>query len=99
MKSQSIALIPDYGFDPTQNVSPKQRIWLKYISFTDRIQIQHCFNNSEKKIGLYPVDGYCKETDTVYEFQGYFMHGCPKCFNSISFNPLKKQPMGYLYKA
>ena len=46
----------------------------------------------------YPVDGYCKETDTVYEFQGCFMHGCPKCFNSNSFNPLKKQTMGYLYK-
>jgi hypothetical protein len=26
------------------------------------------------------------------------MHGCPKYFNSNSFNPLKKQTMGYLYK-
>jgi hypothetical protein len=26
------------------------------------------------------------------------MHGCPKCFTSNSFNPLKKQTMGYLYK-
>ena len=26
------------------------------------------------------------------------MHGCPKCFSSNSFNPLKKQTMGYLYK-
>jgi hypothetical protein len=26
------------------------------------------------------------------------MHGCPKCFNSKIFNPLKKQTMGYLYK-
>ncbi len=26
------------------------------------------------------------------------MHGCPKCFNSNSFNPLKKQTTGYLYK-
>ena len=24
----------------------------------------------EKKIEPYPIDGYCKETDTVYEFQG-----------------------------
>ena len=98
MKSQSIALIPDYGFDPTQNFSHKQILWLKYISFRDSVQIQHCFINLEKKIGPYPVDGYCKETDTVYEFQGCFMHGCPKCFSSNSFNPLKKQTMGYLYK-
>ncbi len=26
------------------------------------------------------------------------MHDCPKCFSSNSFNPLKKQTMGYLYK-
>jgi hypothetical protein len=72
MKSQSIALIPDYGFDPTQNLSLKQIFWLKYISFRENVQIRHCFNNSEKKIGPYPVDGYCKETDIVYEFQGCF---------------------------
>jgi hypothetical protein len=49
-KSQSIALTPEYGFDPTQNYSHKQILWLKYISFKDRIQIQHCFNNLEKKL-------------------------------------------------
>jgi hypothetical protein len=49
MKSQSIALIPDYGCDPTQNFSHKQILWLKYISFRDSVQIQHCFNNLEKK--------------------------------------------------
>jgi len=27
------------------------------------------------------------------------MHGCPKCFNSNSFNPLKRQTMGFLYKS
>jgi hypothetical protein len=27
------------------------------------------------------------------------MHGCPKCFSSNSFYPLKKQTIGYLYKA
>jgi hypothetical protein len=26
------------------------------------------------------------------------MHGCSKCFNSNSLNPLNKQTMGYLYK-
>ncbi len=98
MKSQSIALIPDYGFDPSQNFSHKQILWLKYISFRDSVQIQHCFNHLEKKICPYPVDGYCKDTDTVYEFQGCFMHGSPKCLSSNSYNPLKKQTMGYLCK-
>jgi hypothetical protein len=61
MKSQSKALIPDYGFDPTQNISHKQILWLKYISFRDSVQIQHCFNNLEKKIGPYPEDGFVKK--------------------------------------
>jgi hypothetical protein len=39
MQSQSIALIPDYGFDPTQNFSQKQILWLKYTSFKDGINI------------------------------------------------------------
>ena len=49
MIPKSIALIPDYGFDPTQNYSHKQMLWLKYISFINEIQIQHCFNGLEKK--------------------------------------------------
>ena len=98
MVPKSIALIADYGFDPTQNYSRKQMLWLKYTSFKNNITIQHFFNNLEKKIGPYPVDGYCKESDTVFEFQGCFMHGCNKCFNAKSYNPLKRQSMGYLYK-
>jgi len=49
MKSKSIALIPDYGFHPTQNYSHKQMQWLKYISNSENIYIQHCFNNLEQK--------------------------------------------------
>jgi hypothetical protein len=70
MKPRSIALIADYGFDPTQKYSHKQILWLKYLSFKQQKRIQLCFNGLEKKIGPYPVDGYCAETDTVYEFQG-----------------------------
>ena len=33
MIPKSIALIADYGFDPTQNYSHKQMLWLKYISY------------------------------------------------------------------
>ena len=98
MLPKTIALIPDYGFDPTQNYSHKQMLWLKYLSKTQNISIQHCFNNIEKKIGNYPVDGYCRASDTVYEFQGCFMHGCSKCFHPNTFNPLLSNSMGYLYR-
>lgn len=30
----------------------------------------------------YKVDGYCKETNTVYEFHGNVYHGNPRMFSS-----------------
>ena len=30
----------------------------------------------------YTVDGYHEKTNTVYEFQGCFWHGCPVCFSN-----------------
>lgn len=29
----------------------------------------------EKRIGPYPVDGYCSETKTVFQFHGCYFHG------------------------
>ena len=36
-------------------------------------------NGREKRIGKLPVDGWCAETRTAYQFHGCFWHGCPKC--------------------
>ena len=48
--------------------------WLAHIEVTENRLIQHARNNAEYriKIGsrLIPVDGYCKQTNTVYQFQG-----------------------------
>ena len=84
MKSNSIVIIPEMGFDPTQNYSQNQMIWLKYIAQKDNIRIDHCMNGKEKKIVNYSVDGYCQQTDTVYECLGCFMHGCNKCYTYIN---------------
>ena len=47
-----------------------------------RHYIQHVGNASEYHVPgtTFPVDGFCQETNTVYEFHGCFWHGCPKCF-------------------
>ena len=39
------------------------------------------------------VDGYCKTTNTVYEFQGCFWHGCPKCYTADRINPVLQRDM------
>ncbi|XP_071037010.1 uncharacterized protein [Parasteatoda tepidariorum] len=62
--------------------SKKSIAWLDYISQKENINIQHALNGKEKKLKLgkkyYKVDGFYD--NTVFQFQGCFWHGCPKCF-------------------
>ena len=87
MKPNTIELIPPIGY----NIEPssiKSR-WLKYVSFKQNIYIQHSRNGKEKQIQQYKVDGWDPQSRNVYEFHGWVFHGCPKCFSSNSYNPLK----------
>ena len=53
--------------------------WLNWLS--EKIYIQHAMNGGEFNIrAVGKVDGYCAQTNTVYEFQGCFWHGCKKCY-------------------
>ena len=51
--------------------------WLEWESFRTGHVIRHQFNGSEKRLGKrrLPVDGWCKETKTVYQFHGCYWHG------------------------
>lgn len=91
MEPKSIGVIPLNGFNPSENSSHVALQWIKYQSFIENQYIQHSRNGGEIKFGKYSVDGYCKNTKTVYEFNGCYWHGCQKCFNSSSFNHLKKE--------
>ena len=58
--------------------------WLNWHSDTKGLHIQHAMNGGEHKItNAGKVDGFCKATNTVYEFQGCFWHGCEKCYTEI----------------
>jgi len=53
-------------------------MWLLHIEETEGLKIMHCRNGREYKPPELPrpsVDGYCLETNTVYEFFGCFWHG------------------------
>ena len=53
-------------------------MWLLHNEETDRVQIMHCRKGNEYRLPELPrlsVDGYCPETNTVYEFFGCFWHG------------------------
>lgn len=56
--------------------------WLESTMKKEKIFIQHAQNKGEYIIGPYVVDGYCAETNTVYEFHGDRWHGNPRLFAS-----------------
>ena len=66
MPADTIAWIPSNGFIPQENTSKKAIQWLKYVSESENIFIQHSTNGGEYKICNYKVDGICfeKKKDT-----------------------------------
>lgn len=47
--------------------------WMEWIAPESGKQIQHKLNSGrEKRVGPFPVDGYCAETNTIFQFHGFF---------------------------
>lgn len=75
--------------------------WLSFMEIYYNISIQHMGNcNNEYKIKdtRWKADGYCKNTNTIYEFHGSFFHGDPTLFSSDYYNVVSKRTMGTLYQ-
>jgi hypothetical protein len=78
--------------------SKMQIEWLNHVSEQEHINIIHAENGGEYYIqDVGKVDGYCKETNTVYEFHGDFFHGNPIKYNSSDINPKTYKSYGELY--
>ena len=91
MAPNTIASEPLHGWRLKTNHSKVSLEWLHWqenclLQSTDAesvgIRILHAANHGEYRIpdSRYTVDGYDSQTNTVYEFQGCFWHGCPKCY-------------------
>ena len=80
MLKKTVAIVPEST--KTDNFSKLSIMWLNYVS--NGMHIQHALNGGEKELTInnknYKVNGFCKETNRVYEFYGCFWHGCPKCY-------------------
>ena len=57
--------------------------WMESIMASENIFIPHAANTGEYNIPTtrYKADGYCVETNTVYEFHGDCFHGNPDIFS------------------
>lgn len=74
--------------------------WLNSIMKNENIHIQHAGNADEFKIPStrWKADGYCKETNTIYEFHGDVWHGNPDVFEPTeTCHPYSNLTAGELY--
>jgi hypothetical protein len=80
--------------------SKPQIQWLNFIQLYNNITIKHAENGGEFKIPNtnYKSDGYCEETNTIYEFHGDYWHGNPNKFISTEINNSTKTTFGDLYQ-
>ena len=81
------------------NHSKESIEWLSFLEKKTKKKIKHATNGGEKVLeNVGRVDGFCEETETVFEFQGCFWHGCKTCFSSETINPALQKTMGTLWK-
>lgn len=83
--------------------SKKAIRWLEMVMTTEQIYIQHAENGGEYRVQLtrgkfLSFDGYCRETNTVYEFYGDFWHGNPRVYRSNELNAVTRTTYGHLYQ-
>ena len=75
--------------------------WLEYLAYTRGIRISHARNGGEVRLGQHnlPVDGFCHETRTVFQFHGCYWHGHPCGKNKDTFvNKVRGLDFAHLYK-
>jgi hypothetical protein len=85
-------------------ISKAQQNWLKYIEKSTGHDIIYKGGNHNREENfrfnekLYRVDGYCKETKTIYEFLGCWYHGCPTCQDEELIHCWSQKSMKQLYQ-
>lgn len=58
LQPDAIEIIQAHGYIPEEKHSVKASKWIRYMSHTENIHIQHAPNGGEKTISQYRVDGY-----------------------------------------
>jgi hypothetical protein len=77
LKPETVGIIPRAGNHMVDKQSIEGLKWLACIG--RHKNIIHAANGREVHLDGVPnvkVDGYCKDTNEVFEYLGYFWHGC-----------------------
>ena len=67
---KKIAVIPDAGYNKNQITSKSAEFWLKFIMFSQDVELMHAKNGGEKQFDKLRVDGFDKKNCVIYEFHG-----------------------------
>lgn len=83
--------------------SSKAIRWLQKIANEREITIKHANNGGEQVFSIgngkyIRVDGYCQETNEVFEFYGDYWHGNPLKYRADDVNKTNKKRFGDLYE-
>lgn len=82
LQPEKIAAVPPNGYSTHQRYSSKSLEWLEYLRQIEGCQdLKHIGNSpyGECEIAQYRFDGVETNKKVVYEFNGCYYHGCPKC--------------------
>ncbi|XP_054158248.1 uncharacterized protein LOC128956547 [Oppia nitens] len=76
LQENIIGVTPLEGYSNRRNKSISGNVWLDLKEYEINKKIAR-----EVKLGNEFADGFCHETNTVYEYWGCYWHGCHVCFN------------------
>ncbi|KAK5650119.1 hypothetical protein RI129_001148 [Pyrocoelia pectoralis] len=88
LKRDTIGLILRQGYRYRDNQSKIAIEWLLWEENVRGITILHAAKQKEITLGGRLVDGYCAETNQIFEMMGCFYHGCTKCFKNDRDKPI-----------
>lgn len=74
LKPNTIGVTPLTNYGEYRKSSQIAHSYFDWLELKMAIKIKR-----EQKIGIYWVDGYCKDTNTIFEFYGCKWHFCEKC--------------------
>lgn len=80
LKTDTVGIIPKGGYRLADNQSKIALQWLIWEEKQREINILHAAKQNEVVLHGNKVDGFCPDTNQVFEFHGCYFHGCPNCF-------------------